>query len=101
MASSSRLNSSMGRIGPKISSCMTGLSGETPSSSVGATKRVFSSNSPPTTAVCPSNSAVMRAKCFSDTITGISSMLPSGKNSCSACRYASMNAGLTDFSISR
>ena len=80
---------------------MTGLSGETPSSSVGATKRVFSSKVPPMHAFCPSISFVTRAKCFSDTITGISSIRPSGKNSCSAARYSRTKASLTDVSISR
>ena len=91
----SRLNSSMGRIG-RISSCMTGLSGKLRPAAGRNEARFRQILRRPQLSVLQQRRHA--GKVLSDTITGISSIHAAvGKNSCSACRYASMNAGLRPF----
>ena len=64
MAWSRESTVSTGRMGPKISSCMTGSSGVTPSSTVGAMRSRSGSQPPPTTTFSRSRRETRRVKCF-------------------------------------
>ena len=63
---------SMGRMGAKISSCITGAAGSVSSSSVGAMNRRVASVSPPMRTRCSASRRLARRKCLSLTMQGSS-----------------------------
>ncbi len=91
-----------GRIGPKISSRITGASGATSASTVGAMYRVARSWAPPVTVRPESRSFTSRSKWRSLTIRPYSGEAEaSGPNRCStAAASASVSAGAVSGSVS-